>query len=48
MQKNFCYKELSHATFAVEYFWLTWTKGKFQGSFADKYAFGIAFGRVGE
>lgn len=42
MKKNFCYKELGDATIALEYFWLTWAKGKFAGSFADKHAFGIA------
>lgn len=38
----FFYRELSDTTFSLEYFWLTWPKGKFAWLSADKQIFGIA------
>lgn len=42
MKRNFSYKKLRGATFALEHFWLAGAKEMFAGPFADKRAFGIA------
>jgi len=41
MKKTFFYNELSDTTFALEYFWLTWPKGKFAWLSAGEQIFGM-------